>query len=952
MVRIQKIAGIVALVACGVVSTLAAPVPRDLVVIPQSAQPTLIDKAIPVTFKASGFFLAEWDEAAQQKALADGIPFQIIRRDVSDSDTFYLFELHEGDQPPGTWAPLYRSGLNVIVEMNDDEAIKWSLAGQHAVRLWHTANGWGNAATKVAYDCTPKPLITEILGKTSQAQWLDWDEKISGVEPIDVDGTSYTVATRYTSSLFSGAANAKAYDFLKQQVQAWNFTGTRFEEDPFTTGIPGKNIIITIPGTSANEVLFTAHFDSIWQSGSSTTSAPGANDNGTGSSTLLEAARILRQYRFTRTIKLIWFTGEEQGLFGSAAYVADHSMFNVVGVLNLDMFGYDANNDKCFEIHAGTLPASIDVANCMNASITSYATGLTRDFLTTTATNRSDHASFWNAGVGAIEIAENFFNDAQAGGCVGSEPNPFYHTNNDTIAGNMHPSYAFAIAKTALATISAMAIPLNSCFAAGVAPSISASGGVNQVDVNWAAVPGAATYRVYRAKNGCGGNFVSVGTTAGTTFTDPMTAPGSYAYKVEAVDPDGICVSAESNCANATPTVYHATPTTVTYTDVCATGGPGNGNGVVEPGESVTMQVTLKNDSDTTLTGITGVLSSTTPGVTVSDPSAAWPDLGPFASAATLPDHFHFQVSPSATCGTNMDLQVQANALQSSGFTSSYPKLVGAPGSSSGTYPSTDSLPRVLVDIGTVNSPNVINATGTVVDVNVRLNITHTWDADLDIYLRHPDGTLVELTTDNGSSGDNYNNTLFDDEAVASIVSQAAPFTGTFRPEGLLSALDGKPAAGTWQLVVTDDEGQDTGTLNSWSLDLVTSAAPICNVCTPAAVLPGDAGPLMLAKSGTDLAFTWGPSGCSASGYGLYRGDLAALQATGLYSHDTALACGIAGTAFALPIADAQLGDAAYFVVVAATGTDEGTYGKSSAAVERPVSTAACKASQNLAVCP
>jgi len=948
------IRGLAGLFLCLTLGAAALAAPKDLVVIPQSAQATLVHKQIPVTFKASGFFLAEWDEPAQLQALADGIPFEIIRREVTDADTFFLFELHPGEEPPGTWAPLYRQGLNVIVEMNDDEAFHWTLGGQHAVRLWHAPHGWGSAATNVAYDCSPKPIVSEILGKTSQTQWLDWDEKISGVEPVDVGGTSYTVATRFTSALFSGAPNAKAYDFLKQQVQSWNFTGTRFEEDPYTIGPSGKNIVVTIPGTVASPaeaVLFTAHFDSIWQTGNSSTSAPGANDNGTGSSTLLEAARILRQYRFERTIKLIWWTGEEQGLYGSAAYTQDHSMTGIVGVLNLDMFGYDANGDKCFEIHNGTLPASIDIGNCFNTSITSYGTGLTRDFLTTTATNRSDHASFWNVGVGAIEIAENFFADGQAGGCVGSEPNPWYHTNNDTILGNMHPPYAFAIAKTALATISAMAKPVGACFAPGVLPSITATGGTNQVDVSWSAVPGAASYRVYRARNGCGNNFDSIGTTATPAFTDPITVPGNYAYKVEAVDPDGFCVSAESNCSVATPTVYHATPTTAAYTDVCATGGPGSGNGVVEPGESVTMQVTLQNDSNTSLSSITGLLSSTTPGVTVTDPSAAWPDLAPATSAATLPDHFHFQVSPALACGTNLDLQVQATALQAGGFASTYPKLVGTPTSSTANYPSIDA-PKVLVDLGTVTSNDAIAVSGTVVDVNVRLNLTHTWDADLDIYLRHPDGTLVELTSDNGSSGDNYTNTIFDDEAASSILGQTAPFTGTFRPEGLLSAFDGKPAAGTWKLEITDDEGQDTGTLNSWSLDITTSSAPICNVCAPAAALPGDAGPLTLAKSGTDLAFAWAPSGCAPSGYGLYRGDLAALQATGLYSHDTALACNVAGTAFSLPIADAQLGDAAYFVVVAATGTDEGTYGKSSAAVERPVSAAACQPSQNLAVCP
>jgi leucyl aminopeptidase len=944
----RGIAGTIALMTLGAAGALAGPPSRDLVVIPQAAQATLIHKQVPVTFKASAFFLAEWDETAQLAATSNGIPFEIIRRDVGDADTLFLFELHPGEEPPGTWAPLYRSGLNVIVEMSDDEASKWTLKGQHAVRLWHEPHGWGAAATSIAYDCAPKPLIAEILGKTSQAQWLDWDEKISGVDSINVGGTSYTVATRFTSTLFSGAANAKAFDFLKQQVQAWNFTGPRFEEDPFTIGPSGKNLVVTIPGQTSSEVLLTAHFDSIWQTGDSTTAAPGGNDNGTGSATLFEAARILRQYRFQRTIKLIWFTGEEQGLYGSAAYTQDHSMANVAGVLNLDMFGYDLNNDKCFEIHCGTLAASIDVGNCFAASIASYGTGLTRDFLTTTATNRSDHASFWNVGVGAIEIAENFFNDGQAGGCVGSEPNPWYHSNNDTIAGNMHPSYAFAIAKTALATISAMAIPIQSCFAS--TPSISAAGATNQVDVTWGAVPGASAYRVYRAVNGCGGNFISVGTTASTAFADPISVPGSYAYKVEAVDPDGFCVSAESNCANATPTVYHATPTTASFTDTCATGGPGTGNGVIEPGESVTMQVTLLNDSNTSLTAIGGGLSSTTPGVIVSDPSASWPDLPPSSSAATLPNHFQFQVAPAVTCGTTLDLQVQANALQAGGFTGTFPKLVGSPTSTSASYPSTD-VPKPLVDLGTTISNGVIAVAGTVVDVNVRVNLTHTWDSDMDIFLRHPDGTLVELSTDNGSSGDNYNNTLFDDEAAISVVGQAAPFPGTYRPEGLLSSLDGKPAAGTWKLELTDDEGQDTGNLISWSLDLTTSSAPICNACAPAAVLPGEAGTLALAKSGADLVLSWGGSACSPSGYGVYRGDLAVLQSTGVYGHDTALGCN-AGTTLQLPITDPQLGDAAYFLVVASTPSDEGSYGTATGSVERPASAAACRASQNLGACP
>ena len=123
-------------------------------------------------------------------------------------------------------------------------------------------------------------------------------------------------------------------------------------------------------------------------------------------------------------------------------------------------------------------------------------------------------------------------------------------------------------------------------------------------------------------------------------------------------------------------------------------------------------------------------------------------------------------------------------------------------------------------DLSTVTSSIVINDVGTIADLNVKINLTHTWDDDLDIYLIAPDGTRIKLTTDNGGSGNNYANTIFDDEASTSITSGNAPFSGTFRPEELLSVLDGKSMQGTWKLEITDDQGGDIGKLHSWSLEV------------------------------------------------------------------------------------------------------------------------------------
>ncbi len=110
---------------------------------------------------------------------------------------------------------------------------------------------------------------------------------------------------------------------------------------------------------------------------------------------------------------------------------------------------------------------------------------------------------------------------------------------------------------------------------------------------------------------------------------------------------------------------------------------------------------------------------------------------------------------------------------------------------------------------------------------SVCLNIAHTWDDDLDIFLISPSGQFLELTTDNGANGDNYTNTCFTPLAPTVISSpgpfapaSAAPFTGDWLPEGPWSDLwDGDyPANGVWRLQVRDDANGFAGTLTDWSI--------------------------------------------------------------------------------------------------------------------------------------
>lgn len=167
-----------------------------------------------------------------------------------------------------------------------------------------------------------------------------------------------------------------------------------------------------------------------------------------------------------------------------------------------------------------------------------------------------------------------------------------------------------------------------------------------------------------------------------------------------------------------------------------------------------------------------------------------------------------WNVGEAGASGRTVFLDVNNNGTLDTGPTNSF--------SNNNVLSIPDAGAKVYSDIA------VTGLTGTVGDVNVTVNITHPWVGDLNIFLVHPDGTRIELATNVGDAGDNFVNTVFDDEAATLISAGSAPFTGSFRPEGSLAGMDGRAVNGTWRLELQDVGAQDVGQLNNWTLTLLS----------------------------------------------------------------------------------------------------------------------------------
>jgi hypothetical protein len=214
------------------------------------------------------------------------------------------------------------------------------------------------------------------------------------------------------------------------------------------------NVEATLDGMVAPEssVIVCTHFDSY--NDANQNDAPGADDNATGTAAVIELARVLKQAQFRWSVKFLCFSGEEQWMKGSYHWVDSTAVpqsLKIVGVYNMDMFGYAAYDTDLVFVNTNT--PSRPLANLCDSTNNWYAIGL-RVLNYLDEDIYGDNTPFWEAGFRSVFALE----DSEYGIWNGS--NPYYHSAGDTF-GNLTMSLVTRTTMMTAACLATLAGPYN-----------------------------------------------------------------------------------------------------------------------------------------------------------------------------------------------------------------------------------------------------------------------------------------------------------------------------------------------------------------------------------------------------------------------------------------------------------------------------------------------------------
>jgi hypothetical protein len=276
----------------------------------------------------------------------------------------------------------------------------------------------------------------------------------SDIEKLVSFKTRSTISAQDEASIAAGHGVGAARDWIKSEFERYSHDCggcLEVKTDSFTQPVSERvatptvitNVYAVLKGNNPEDakriVLVTGHYDSRNSSNENVTdAAPGANDDGSGTSVSLECARVLSKLKFPGTIIFLTVAGEEQGLYGSKHFAefAKSQGWDIEAALNNDIVGGDKSagqNRKVVRVFSESIPdgateaqmrmiralggesdsASRELARYITQTARTYHTGVSPllEFRRDRFLRGGDHISFNEQGFTAVrftEYRENF----------------------------------------------------------------------------------------------------------------------------------------------------------------------------------------------------------------------------------------------------------------------------------------------------------------------------------------------------------------------------------------------------------------------------------------------------------------------------------------------------------------------------------------------------------------
>ena len=285
--------------------------------------------------------------------------------------------------------------------------------------------------------------IEDILSQVSIDSLVLTVRQFSGEDSAMVAGDKVLIQERFS---IEGRQLARTY--LKERLSGFDLD---VREHAYREN--GINIYAVQEGNEKSDSFYIlcGHFDTVTDFG--------ADDNASGVAAVLEAARILSSECLDYSVMYALWDEEERGLIGSRYFAQslDSLGYKVKAVLNMDMIGYDSDDDGLLEIHSNAFSSSKLVSDALVETVEMFDLKLF-PIVILPGTNRSDHASFWNVGIGGVLVIETLYS---------GDFNPYYHSSDDRI-DKFNIPYFHEMAKMNITALASLAGLCESSFVPGL----------------------------------------------------------------------------------------------------------------------------------------------------------------------------------------------------------------------------------------------------------------------------------------------------------------------------------------------------------------------------------------------------------------------------------------------------------------------------------------------------